>query len=160
MPTKSILITGGTGFLGSALTHQLLRDQYRVAILTRSAEKVERVFGSQVKAFTHVDDLPDAGQFQAIVNLAGAGIFDRPWTKARKQQLRSSRIKLTEKLANWIEGSNGAPKVFISGSAIGFYGDQGNTVLDELSHPKPDFAQQLCADWEVAAFRMTCRSRR
>ncbi|MDD2761329.1 MAG: TIGR01777 family oxidoreductase, partial [Methylomonas sp.] len=151
MSTQTILITGGTGFLGSALTYQLLQDQCRVAILSRSAEKVFRTFGSQVQAYTRIQELPDAGQFRAVVNLAGAGIFDSRWSEARKQLLRDSRIELTERLVAWIKASSGQPNALISGSAIGFYGDQGDTILREQSQPKSDFAHQLCADWEAAA---------
>lgn len=151
MPNKPILITGGTGFLGTALTHQLLQEQSPVVILGRSAEKVTRSFGDQVQAVTRIQDLADAGQFKAVVNLAGAGIFDRRWSNARKQLLRDSRIRLTEQLVNWMKRSDALPEVFISGSAIGFYGDQKDKRLTEQSVPKLDFAQQLCADWELAA---------
>lgn len=153
MAEQSILITGGTGFLGSALTHALLQKGHKLFVLSRSREKVARVFGDQVFAITRIEDLPDAGQFKAVINLAGAGIFDRRWSEARKQELRNSRIHLTEQLINWIGASNQAPEVLISGSAIGFYGDQGEQVLTEQSAPKADFAQQLCADWEAAALK-------
>ncbi|MGY6274557.1 TIGR01777 family oxidoreductase [Methylomonas sp. MgM2] len=151
MSTHSVLITGGTGFLGSALAHSLLQDRYSVAILSRNAVKVARAFGTQVQAFANVNELPDAGQFEAVVNLAGAGIFDRPWSDARKQILRSSRIDLTERLVAWIKQSDKPVDVLVSGSAIGFYGDQGESILDEESQPKYDFGHQLCADWESAA---------
>lgn len=153
MPNKPILITGGTGFLGSALTNQLLKEPFPVFILSRSADKVARSFGDQVHAITRIEDLDDAGQFKAVVNLAGAGIFDRRWSTARKRLLRDSRIGLTQQLVNWMKNSEALPEVFISGSAIGFYGDQGDKVLTEQSVPKLDFAQQLCADWELAALQ-------
>lgn len=153
MAKQSILITGGTGFLGSALTQVLLHKGYAVTVLSRSREKVARVFGSQVSAVTRIEDLPDAGHFKALINLAGAGIFDRRWSESRKQELRESRIKLTTQLVDWIGASAQAPDVFISGSAIGVYGDQGERILTEQSPPNADFAQQLCADWEAAALK-------
>ncbi len=153
MSTKCILITGGTGFLGSALTHDLLRDGYNIAVLSRDAGKVARAFGRQVRAFTQVEQLPDAGEFLAVVNLAGAGIFDRPWSDARKQVLRDSRIGLTQQLVDWFKRSDKAAEVLVNGSAIGFYGDQGQSILDETSQPKADFAHQLCADWESTALQ-------
>jgi len=122
-----------------------------VTVLSRSGAKVARQFGRKVKAISRLTDLPDAGQFDAVVNLAGAGIFDRRWTSARKQVLLDSRIKLTDQLVMWMSDSNHPPGVFISGSAIGYYGDHGSQVLDENSPSNPDFAQQLCADWESAA---------
>lgn len=151
MSDKSVLITGGTGFLGSALTFKLLQAHQAVTIFSRDADKVRREFGNQVQAVTRMDDLPDASSFKAVVNLAGAGIFDRRWNEARKRLLRDSRIDLTRQLVDWINASISPPGVLISGSAIGFYGDQDDTVLTEQSQPRADFAEQLCADWEQAA---------
>ena len=153
MPNKSILITGGTGFLGSALTFKLLQQNQPVVILGRSADKIMRCFGNQVQAVTRVSDLADAGSFKAVINLAGAGIFDRRWNEARKQVLRDSRIQLTQQLVSWMADSSNPPDVLISGSAIGFYGDQGDQTLTEQSQPRPDFSQKLCADWETAALQ-------
>lgn len=150
MNTEAILITGGTGFLGSALARRLLRKNYSVTVLSRSAEKVADTFGNSVQAITRVADLPDAGTFKAVVNLAGAGIFDQRWTPARKQLLRDSRIQLTEQLVSWIATSS-RPPLLINGSAIGVYGDQGDEILTENSAGVVDFSQQLCADWEAAA---------
>lgn len=153
MTGKSILITGGTGFLGGALADKLLADGRDVVILSRDEGKVSRRFGNSVKAYTRIEDLPDAGEFEAVVNLAGAGIFDRRWSDARKQTLRDSRIRLTGKLVDWMGGSADSLPVLVSGSAIGFYGDRGDEILDETSQARPDFAQCLCADWEAAAMR-------
>ncbi len=151
MNTQSILITGGTGFLGSALTKRFLQKNYTVAIFSRSAEKVTAKFGDTVQAITRIEDLPDAGTYSAVINLAGAGIFDQRWTIARKQLLRDSRIQLTQQLVAWIASSKQVSGVLISGSAIGVYGDQGDKLLKESSDSKADFSQQLCADWEAAA---------
>ncbi|WP_445370870.1 TIGR01777 family oxidoreductase [Methylomonas sp. HW2-6] len=150
MTSTSILITGGTGFLGSALARRLLAKQYTVTVFGRDAAKIRQQFGSAVGAVTRFADLPDAGAFDAVVNLAGAGIFDRYWTAARKQILRDSRIELTRALVAWIAAGSKAP-VLVNGSAIGIYGDQGDSLLSETSPAKTDFAQQLCADWEAAA---------
>lgn len=153
MLNKPILITGGTGFLGSALTFKWLRENQPVTIFSRSADKVQRAFGNQVTAVTRIEDLPDASSYKAVVNLAGAGIFDQRWSDARKQVLRESRIDFTRRLAGWINRSISPPEVLINGSAIGFYGDQGDALLTEQSPPRGDFSQQLCADWERAALQ-------
>lgn len=150
MNPTSILITGGTGFLGSALARRLLAKQYAVTVFGRDAGKIRKQFGAGVGAATRFADLPDAGAFDAVVNLAGAGIFDRYWTESRKQILRDSRIELTRALVAWIAAGS-KPPVLVNGSAIGIYGDQGDTELSETSPTKADFAQQLCADWEAAA---------
>jgi len=154
MPNKPILITGGTGFLGSALTFDLLQSNQAVVIFSRNAQTVARVFGDKVQAVTRVDQLPDAGSFKGIVNLAGAGIFDQRWNEARKAVLRDSRIKLTQQLAEWILQSEEKPEVLINGSAIGVYGAHGDEILDENSPAISDFSQQLCADWEAAAMQI------
>ncbi|MCQ8182250.1 TIGR01777 family oxidoreductase [Methylomonas sp. SURF-1] len=150
MNPTSILITGGTGFLGSALARRLSAKQYAVTVFGRDADKIRKQFGADVGAATRFADLPDAGAFDAVVNLAGAGIFDRYWTEPRKKVLRDSRIELTRELVTWIAAGSKAP-VLVNGSAIGVYGDQGDTLLSEASPAKADFAQQLCADWEAAA---------
>lgn len=150
MNPTSILITGGTGFLGSALARRLSAKQYAVTVFGRDADKIRKQFGADVGAATRFADLPDAGTFDAVVNLAGAGIFDRYWTEPRKKVLRDSRIELTRELVTWIAAGSKAP-VLVNGSAIGVYGDQGDTLLSEASPAKADFAQQLCADWEAAA---------
>lgn len=151
MSNKPILITGGTGFLGSALAFDLLNSQQSVVVFSRQADTVARVFGDQVQAITHIDQLPDAGRFKAIINLAGAGIFDQRWSESRKAVLRESRINLTKQLVDWIMQSKQKPEVLISGSAIGVYGDHGDEILDENTLAVSDFSQQLCADWESAA---------
>lgn len=153
MNASAVLITGGTGFLGGALTRRLLASGHKVTVFGRSAGKVAEIFGDKVEAATQIADLPDASQFKAVVNLAGAGIFDRLWTASRKQVLRDSRIELTNRLTSWIAESKQAPGVLVNGSAIGIYGDCGDQILDEDSTGNPDFAQQLCADWEAAALR-------
>ncbi len=153
MTIPSILITGGTGFLGTALVKTFLRKNYQVAVLSRSASKVASRLGEQVSAFTRIEDLPDAAHFHVVVNLAGAGIFDQWWTQARKQQLRDSRILLTDQLVAWLGRSSQPAPVLISGSAIGIYGDQGDRELDESSETIADFSQQLCADWEAIALQ-------
>lgn len=153
MSNKPILITGGTGFLGSALTFKWLQENQAVTVFSRSADKVQRAFGDQVQAVTRIEDLPDASNYKAVVNLQGAGIFDQRWSESRKQVLRASRIDFTRQLVDWVKRSNSPPEVLVNGSAIGFYGDQGDVLLTEQSQPRVDFSQQLCADWEQAALQ-------
>lgn len=151
MSNTRILITGGTGFLGSHLVNRLSQRGLSLTVWSRDAEKVMQKFGASVTPVTRIEELPDASEFKAVINLAGAGIFDKRWTEARKRLLRDSRIALTRRLAKWIAQSRQGPEAFISGSAIGIYGNQGDSILTETSHCQPDFSQQLCADWENAA---------
>ena len=91
----------------------------------------------------------------AVINLAGAPIADRPWTRKRKALLWSSRITLTETLVAWLQSRAQKPSVLVSGSAVGWYGDGGERELTEDSAPvSEDFASHLCIAWEETAQRV------
>ncbi|HEY8096826.1 MAG TPA: TIGR01777 family oxidoreductase [Methylobacter sp.] len=150
----NILITGGTGFIGHALTKSLIEQGHAITVLSRSPEKVAKICGPGVNALGSLSQLKAEDSFQVIINLAGAPIVDARWSEARKQLIRDSRIGLTEHLITCIDRMTVKPELLISGSAVGYYGyygDQGDTVLTEQSTPYEDFSQQLCADWEAAA---------
>ena len=149
----NILISGGTGFIGRALVNSLLNDDHKVTVLSRTPDAVTNIIGYEVSTLSNLDQLPTEHSFQVIINLAGAAIFDSYWSDARKQVIRDSRIKLTEQLVAYIERAAVKPELLISGSAIGYYGDQGNNKLNEASTVHYDFSQRLCADWENAALR-------
>jgi hypothetical protein len=147
----NILITGGTGFIGSALTKGLIGQGHAVTVLSRSPDKVAEICGSGVNALSSLAQCQAEDSYQVIINLTGAPIIDARWSEARKQLIRESRIGLTEQLIACIGRMTVKPELLISGSAIGYYGDQGDTVLTEQSSPAEDFSGQLCADWEAAA---------
>lgn len=149
----NILMTGGTGFIGSALTATLLDQGHRVTILSRSREKVTRMFADTVTPLTDLKRLPPADSFDVVVNLAGAPIFGQRWTDNRKKVLRDSRIGLTQELIEVIAAMERKPRLLISGSAIGYYGDQGDRILTEQNGGGDDFAHRLCADWEQTALQ-------
>ena len=146
-----ILITGGTGFIGRALTQSLTGQGYDVTVLSRNLDAVEKMAVPGVKALNNLDQLKPEDSYQVIINLAGAPIFDARWSDARKQIIRDSRINLTRQLVNCMAAMTVKPELLISGSAIGYYGDQGDTVLTEQSTTRTDFSQQLCVDWENEA---------
>ncbi|MDY0205423.1 MAG: TIGR01777 family oxidoreductase [Pseudomonas sp.] len=146
-----ILITGGTGLIGRNLCRLWLAQGHELYVWSRRPEQVKALCGEAVQPVAELSEL-NAVQLDAVINLAGAPIADRPWTKARRRLLRDSRIALTERLVSWLATLEHKPKVLISGSAVGWYGDGGEKVLTESSPiQKPDFATQLCADWETAA---------
>jgi uncharacterized protein (TIGR01777 family) len=89
----------------------------------------------------------------AVVNLAGLPIADRRWSEKRKRALYASRVDLTKQLVDALAEQEKPPKVLVSASAVGFYGDGGDSLLDEQSRPHPDFSHDLCAAWEAAALR-------
>ncbi len=146
-----ILLTGGTGFIGSALSKRLVAQNYKVTLLARHPETVGKLGLESVHVLGSLSELTSDDHFQVIINLAGEPIFDARWTDVRKQLIRDSRINLTEQLVAYIARMTVKPALLISGSAIGYYGDQGDTVITESSAVKADFPQQLCADWEQAA---------
>ena len=145
------LITGGTGFIGRALVNSLLKEGHKVTVLSRTPDSVNKIIGNKLTTLSNLDQLSSEDSFQVIINLAGAPIFDNHWSETRKKVIRDSRIKLTEQLLAYIERAGVKPELLISGSAIGYYGDQGNSVLNEASPVHPDFSQRLCADWESTA---------
>ena len=89
------------------------------------------------------------------MNLTGETLLGRRWTPERRAVLRASRVDVTAQLVGAIEASSPRPRVLVSGSAVGFYGDRGNEVLDETSSSRDDFLSLLCRDWEAAAERAT-----
>ena len=142
-----ILVTGGSGFIGQALTKALTERGDQVVILSRTPARVPARKGVLV-----VDRLSAVkGRLDAVVNLAGAPIVDKRWTDARKQLLRSSRIDLTRQLVEWMSSLDSPPHTLISGSAIGYYGSHQDEVLDESADPSAGFPHELCHAWEQAA---------
>lgn len=146
-----ILVTGGTGFIGSALVPKLLNTGHEVTVLSRQPDKVMKLFGGRARAIARLTEYRAEWPLDAVINLAGEGIADRPWTQARKQQLHASRVTLTEELVQVLRRRPQPPRVMVSGSAIGWYGDQGERLLEETSTPHDEYMHALCRDWENAA---------
>ncbi|MDP2227467.1 MAG: TIGR01777 family oxidoreductase [Moraxellaceae bacterium] len=146
-----ILITGGTGFIGSALVPRLLEAGHEVTVLSRHPDKAQKMFAGRVRAIPRLTGFAEDWPLDAVINLAGEGIADRPWTMARKQQLQASRVTLTEELVHVLRRRPQPPRVLISGSAIGWYGDQGERLLEENAAPHEEYMHTLCRDWENAA---------
>ncbi|MGM0480392.1 MAG: TIGR01777 family oxidoreductase [Pseudomonadota bacterium] len=146
-----ILMTGGTGLIGSYFIKKYA-DQHQFTVTSRSPDKARQQLGEQTEVVGSVDDVGDMGQFDAVINLQGAGIADKRWTDERKQVLRNSRWQVTEKLAEKINAADKAPSVFISGSAIGYYGPRDAQPVDEQADAETvDFAVELCRQWEQRA---------
>ena len=164
-----IVLAGGTGFLGGPLTARLAARGHEIVVLSRGG-------GTRDGAVRTVAWQPDSaagsatglGQTwatevdgaDAVVNLAGAGIADERWSARRKDVLRQSRISSTRSLVAAIRRAAGTPPVFLSGSAVGYYGATGDEPLDESFPPGSDFLAKLCVDWEAeaqAALALGCR---
>lgn len=148
-----ILLTGGSGLIGRALCRHWLAASHRLTVWSRTPERIPALCGSAVRGIAELREL-DQDVPDAVVNLAGAPIADRPWTRKRKALLWASRIQLTEQLLAWLEALPQRPQVLLSGSAVGWYGDGGERELDEQHSPvSEDFASQLCGAWEETALR-------
>ena len=152
----SIIIAGGSGFLGSALARALAGDGHDLTILTRQSSAVS----PPQPRTTFVSWTPDgtAGPWArtlegatAVINLAGESIAAKRWSAAQKQKLRDSRLMATRSLTAAIRQAARPPRAFISGSAVGYYGDRGEETLSEASPPGFDFLARLATEWEAAA---------
>lgn len=144
-----IAITGASGLIGSALTASLAADGHEVAALVRRAPQHAGEVRWDPTAGT-VDTAGLAG-CDAIVHLAGAGVGDRRWTEARKKEIRDSRVLGTAAIARAAAGLADPPRVLVCGSAIGYYGDTGDSWVDEDSPAGTGFLADLVRDWEAAA---------
>jgi hypothetical protein len=108
---------------------------------------------AQVQA-KRLTDLAVHDQYDVVINLTGAGIADARWSDARKAELLDSRLQTTQALVRWMHQVEQRPQVLLSGSAIGWYGAQGDLILTEHSQPHDEFVHQLCAAWEKAALEV------
>ncbi|MGA7749709.1 MAG: NAD-dependent epimerase/dehydratase family protein, partial [Gallionella sp.] len=146
-----ILITGGTGLIGRQLCKAMLVEGHELTVLSRNPDSVPAKCGASVHAMAGLDDWQAGQTFDAVINLAGEPIVDARWTAQRKQTLWDSRVSLTEHLVQRIAAARHKPGVLLSGSAVGYYGNRGDTVLDESAVAGEDFAGRLCKAWEEAA---------
>ncbi len=159
-----VVLTGGTGYIGSHLVRALLRDGHECVVVTRG--KTDPWSDDRVRLLRADPTAPGAWQAEveqadAVVNLAGARLVEPPhrWTATRKQVIRESRIATTRHVAEAVARASEPPSVLISGSAVGYYGDRGDEQLDETAPPGDDFLAQLCVDWETAAGAALNRTR-
>ena len=156
-----ILITGGTGFIGQALVPHLLGTGHRISILSRSRHRDTE----QCTYVRSLEELQASTSPDAVINLAGASLAGKRWTRAYKQELVASRVQGTRALVDVLAGLARPPKVLLSASAIGYYGPRGAEPLGEDSAPGSGFSSELCQAWEAEADRAaesgirTCRLR-
>lgn len=148
----NILITGGTGFIGSALQEELLRERHNVIITTRRGESTW-YDDRGVLRWTPPALIPSdiMSRVDAVINLAGEPIASGRWTKEKKELIRRSRIDTTRAVVQSIRNLNEPPGVLISASAIGYYGPHRDEGLTEDSPPGEDFLADVCKQWEAEA---------
>ncbi len=148
---RKVLITGGSGFIGSALTQKLLSSGYDVNHLSRSPKKNPVVPTYQWDINNAIIDHKALKNVDTVIHLAGAGIADKRWTNKRKEELIISRVKSSLLLLNALKSSDQKINTFISASAVGYYGADTNYVCKEDSPPGRDFPAILTTQWEDAA---------
>jgi len=145
-------ITGGTGLIGRHLCRLLLSHNHKITVLSRQcANRVQALCGDTVNAVNHCHEISPQAQIDVIVNLAGEPIADKRWTPARKKLLSDSRLVITRQVVELVHVLKPPPELIISGSATGYYADQGNTILVESSPAAKGFSHDLCVEWEQAA---------
>lgn len=164
---QSVLITGGTGMIGSELGRALLQRGYRIIILTR--DKEHRPAKENIRYATwnidrqtiDADAIRDADH---IIHLAGTGVADKRWTNKRKQEIINSRVKSAELLMKAMQQYPNKIKTVVSASAIGWYGPDDVVVnlhpFTEYARAHDDFLGQTCRQWEAALERVTAMGKR
>ncbi|OCH20762.1 TIGR01777 family oxidoreductase [Aliivibrio logei] len=151
-----ILITGSTGLIGKKLLDHL--KGHHLVLLTRNIKKAQTALNHL--ALPHADFISDLStlshlnDFDAIINLAGEPIADKKWTNKQKRTILNSRCELTHALTQLCLASSTPPRCFISGSAVGYYSDQGSNNIDESTViSSNDFAHRVCKEWEDVALK-------
>lgn len=147
-----VLITGGTGFVGTYLTDYLISKGHKVRILTRNPGKYQAL-QSENRLYIRIrDDLkPEIEKSDVVINLAGENLFDQRWTDTVKKKIMQSRVGITGSLARGIQEADKKPVVMISASGSDYYGDQGDEIITEESPPGSGFLTEVCLAWENAA---------
>ena len=144
---KKVAVTGSTGLIGTALVAQLRSDGYQVLKLVRRPPRsADEVSWDPIKGEINLKSLEDV---DAVFHLAGAGVGDKRWTAAYRSEILNSRLLGTTTIANACEQLQ--PEVFISASAIGYYGETGNREVTEVDRGGEDFLSIVCREWEAVA---------
>ncbi|MFF8843780.1 TIGR01777 family oxidoreductase [Streptomyces sp. NPDC015127] len=149
MHRSRIAVTGASGLIGKALVRSLRADGHDVVRLVRHPSRA----GDEVEWDPRRQYVDAAGLVgcDAVVHLAGAGVGDRRWTPSYRREIRDSRVLGTAAIAEALASLDTPPKVLISGSAVGFYGDTGDRPVDEDAPPGDGFLPRVCVEWEEAA---------
>lgn len=153
---KRIIITGATGLIGRKLSQKLFKAGNQIIVFSRDSSSAKNILKQD---FVYVDWdyrkndkwIESIASADAIVHLAGINLFAKRWNKSFKEEILVSRKETTKALVNAVELSQTKPKVFVSASGVGYYGDCGDKLLDENSPAGNDFLAEVCKAWEAEA---------
>lgn len=148
-----VIVTGATGLVGSALIRSLLSEGHNVTRLVRGGAQAFSAPGTKAVHWEPAKGNIDANELEghdAVVHLAGESVADGRWSDEKKRRIRESRVVGTRLLAETLAKLKDKPKVLVSASAIGFYGDRGDEMLKEESASGEDFLSEVCREWEKA----------
>lgn len=146
-----IVVAGGTGFIGEPLVRRLLERGDEVSVLTRNPAKVRAGRGVAWDARTQGAWSAEAAAADVVINLAGENIGEGRWTAERKQRLVESRVDATRAVVEALQRGPSRSRVLVNASAVGYYGDRGEDVLDESARRGEGFLAELAQEWEAAA---------
>jgi uncharacterized protein (TIGR01777 family) len=147
---QNVLIAGGSGLIGTEVGNHLRTRGFGIKVLSRKpTDKSKGIYNWDISA--GAIDIEAFVDTQYIINLAGSSIIGGRWTDKRKKDLINSRVDSTSLLVKTIQENDITIKHFIQASAMGYYGDNGDTILTEKSPAGDDFMAKLCVDWENAA---------
>jgi uncharacterized protein (TIGR01777 family) len=160
-----VVVAGGTGFLGTPLVSSFARDGHDVVVLTRGSQRSSGLQPANVSFLPWAPN-GDAGSWKsaidgagAVVNLAGESIAGKRWSADQKQRILDSRVRATRSLVAAIGEAARPPQVFVSGSAVGYYGPLGDQIVEEDGRPGSDFLATVCVEWEREAAPAADRTR-
>lgn len=147
-----IFLTGATGFVGNELRPLLLRNRYKLTVVTRSPDKYRSEEASNQQFISWDDDWgAELAKSDAVINLSGEPLFGQRWTSNVKKRIYDSRVLTTRNLVNKMGEIDDPPSVLVSASGVGYYGDTGDQWIGEQLDPGDDFLADVCKDWENEA---------
>jgi len=155
----NLLVTGGTGFIGAALCRALTQQGHKLVVVTRSPLAHAAVPGLRYLPWDDPAAHPPLtwqqliSEVDGVIHLAGESLAAGRWTPARKQAIQESRVQTTRRLVDAMAARPKRPAIFLSASAVGYYGPRGDESLDETAPPGSGFLAQTCRQWEQEAFR-------
>lgn len=148
-----VLITGASGLIGTALQRSFKEKGYEMLLASRSEAKDEQHIQWSADTGFADEDLPRLEGLDAVIHLAGENISGLRWTEEKKKAIRDSRVFGTRSMIETFDKVKGKPKVFVAGSAMGYYGDRGSDEMTESSAAGKTFLSEVCKEWEAESRR-------